>query len=150
MDHHVWDHSFLFQVVQTQTTTAYCRILPTLDPKFEIYFSDSSDTNSRQLIVEYYLHWTPSLRYLFQVVQTQTTTAYCRTLPLLDHHAFEIYFPFLPSNFTLIRGTLYDWLLYLHAIHVMNRSTEFKFDANFRMTLGILSPKYCGTRNSLF
>jgi hypothetical protein len=23
---------YLFQVVQTQTTTAYCRILPTLDP----------------------------------------------------------------------------------------------------------------------
>ena len=24
--------------------------------------------------------------YLFQVVQTQTTTAYCRILPTLDHH----------------------------------------------------------------
>ena len=26
------------------------------------------------------------MRYLFQVVQTQTTTAYCRILPTLDHH----------------------------------------------------------------
>jgi hypothetical protein len=41
---------------------------------------------TRQLIVEYYLHWTtsPRLRYLFQVVQTQTTTAYCKILPTLD------------------------------------------------------------------
>ena len=28
----------------------------------------------------------PRLRYLFQVVQTQTTAAYCRILPTLDHH----------------------------------------------------------------
>jgi RimJ/RimL family protein N-acetyltransferase len=48
---------YLFQVVQTQTTTAYCRILPTLEL---------------------------ALRYLFQVVQTQTTTAYCRILPTLE------------------------------------------------------------------
>jgi hypothetical protein len=26
------------------------------------------------------------VRYIFQVVQTQTTTAYCRILPTLDHH----------------------------------------------------------------
>ncbi len=40
--------------VQTQTTTAYCRILPTLDQ--------------------------PRLRYLFQVVQTQTTAVYSKIL----------------------------------------------------------------------
>ena len=28
----------------------------------------------------------PCLRYLFQVVQTQTMIAYCRILPTLDHH----------------------------------------------------------------
>ena len=27
-----------------------------------------------------------ALRYLFQAVQTQTTTVYCRILPILDHH----------------------------------------------------------------
>jgi hypothetical protein len=29
------------------------------------------------------------LRYLLQVVQTQTTTAYCRILPTLDHHVWD-------------------------------------------------------------
>ena len=28
----------------------------------------------------------PRLRYLFQVVQTQNTAAYCRMLPTLDFH----------------------------------------------------------------
>jgi hypothetical protein len=73
----------------------------------------------RQLIEEYYLHWTttfeisflcgsdtnydsllknttytgpPRLRYLFHVVQTQTTTAYWRILPTLDHHVWDIFF----------------------------------------------------------
>ena len=32
------------------------------------------------------------VRYLFQVVQTQTTTAYCRILPALDHHICDIFF----------------------------------------------------------
>jgi hypothetical protein len=32
----------------------------------------------------------PCLRYLFQVVQTRTTTAYCRILPTLDLHVFYI------------------------------------------------------------
>jgi hypothetical protein len=32
------------------------------------------------------------LRYLLQVVQTQTTTAYCRILPTLDHHVWDIFF----------------------------------------------------------
>jgi hypothetical protein len=48
----------------------------------------------RQLIVEYYLHWTITshrLRYLFQVVQTQTKTAYCRILPTLNHHVWDIF-----------------------------------------------------------
>ena len=31
------------------------------------------------------------LRYIFQVVQTQTTTAYCRILPALDHHVWDIF-----------------------------------------------------------
>ena len=50
-----------YQLVQTQTTTAYYRILSTV---------------TRPL----------RLSYFFRVVQTQTTTAYCRILPTLDHH----------------------------------------------------------------
>ena len=41
---------YLFQEVQTQTTAAYCRILPTLDPMFDISFSGSSDTNHGSLL----------------------------------------------------------------------------------------------------
>ena len=37
----------------------------------------------RQLIVEYYLHWTITFDIFFQQVQTQITTAYCR-IPTLD------------------------------------------------------------------
>ena len=46
---HFWN---IFQVVQTQTTAAYCRILPTLDylTMFEISFSGSSDTNHSSLL----------------------------------------------------------------------------------------------------
>ena len=55
---------YLFQVVQTQTMAAYCRI---------------------------YLHWTTMIEIFFQVVQTQTTTAYCRILPTLDHHVSDIF-----------------------------------------------------------
>ena len=38
----------------------------------------------RQLIVEYYLHWTSTFDIFFQQVQTQITTAYCRIIPTLD------------------------------------------------------------------
>ena len=109
---------YLFQVVQTQTTTAYCRILPTLDHDVWDIFFRLFRHKPRQLIAEYYLHWTttfeisfsgcsdtnhdsllqnttytgpPRLRYLFQVVQTQTTTAYCTILPTLDHHVWDIF-----------------------------------------------------------
>ena len=85
---------------------------------FEISFSGSSPQKLRQLIVEYYLHWTitfeisfsggsdknygsllynttptgpPRLRYLFQVVKTQTTTAYCRILPTQWTPTFKDY-----------------------------------------------------------
>jgi hypothetical protein len=54
-----------FQVVQTQTTTAYCRILPTLDLVWDIFFRYSLVTNQRQLIVEYSTYTEPRLRYLF-------------------------------------------------------------------------------------
>ena len=37
----------------------------------------------RQLIVEYYLHWTITFDFFFQQVQTPITTAYCR-IPTLD------------------------------------------------------------------
>ena len=90
---------------------AYCRILPTLDH----YVWESF----RQLMVEHYLHWTTTfgisfsgsshtnhgsslynttytgplpLRYLFRVVQIQTTTAHCRTLYLHWTTTFEIFF----------------------------------------------------------
>ena len=52
---------YLFQVVQTQTTTVYCRKLQ-------------------------YLHQTTTFEITFLEVQIQTTTAYCRILPTLDHH----------------------------------------------------------------
>ena len=38
----------------------------------------------RQLIVEYYLHWTITFDIFFQQVQTQITTAYSRIIPTLD------------------------------------------------------------------
>ena len=38
----------------------------------------------RQLILEYYLHWTITFDIFFQQVQTQITTAYCRIIPTLD------------------------------------------------------------------
>jgi hypothetical protein len=41
----------------------------------------------RQFIVEYYLHWTTMFEISFSgSSETQTTTAYCRILPTLDHH----------------------------------------------------------------
>jgi hypothetical protein len=110
---------YLFYVVQTQTTTAYWRILPTLDHHVWDIFFMWFRHKLRQLIEEYYLHWTttfeisflcgsdtnydsllknttytgpPRLRYLFHVVQTQTTTAYWRILPTLDHHVWDIFF----------------------------------------------------------
>ena len=68
----------LFQVVQTQTTTAYCRIYYYLywTATFEIYFSGSSDTNQVSLLQNTINTGPPHSRYIFQVVQTQTTTAY--------------------------------------------------------------------------
>ena len=38
----------------------------------------------RQLILEYYLHWTITFDIFFQQVQTQITTAYCRIIPTLE------------------------------------------------------------------
>ena len=62
----------------------YCRILHIL--YFEVSFSGCLNT-TRKPIVEYYTYpRRPRLRYLFQVVQAQTTTAYCRRLPLLDRY----------------------------------------------------------------
>jgi hypothetical protein len=68
---------YLFQVVQTQTMAAYCRI---------------------------YLHWTTMFEIFFQVVQTQTTAAYCWILPTLDHHVSDI--------FSGSSGTNHNRLLY--------------------------------------
>jgi hypothetical protein len=46
-----WNAFNLVQVVQTQTTTAHYRILPTLDPTFEIWFSGSTDTKPSSRIL---------------------------------------------------------------------------------------------------
>ena len=92
-------HRIILYVVQTQTTTAYCRILPIHSgPPRLRYLFQVVQTKPRQLNEEYYLHWTttfeisfsgssntnhdslllnttytrpPRLRYLFQVVQTK-------------------------------------------------------------------------------
>jgi hypothetical protein len=40
--------------------------------------------DTKQLIVEYYLHWTTTFEISFSVVQTQTTTAYCGIQPTLQ------------------------------------------------------------------
>ena len=53
---------------------------------FEISFPRSSDTNHNSLLQNATYTGPSRLRYLFQVVQTQTTKAYCRMLPTLDHH----------------------------------------------------------------
>ena len=42
------------------------------------------DKPRRQLILEYYLHWTITFDIFFQQVQTQIKTAYCRIIPTLD------------------------------------------------------------------
>jgi hypothetical protein len=39
-----------------------------------------------------WVQYNPRLKYLFQVVQTQTTTAYWRVLPKLDYRVWDIYF----------------------------------------------------------
>ena len=63
-----------------------------------IWKSDQTDSDSKSTILDFFLHYTstpPRLRYLFQVVQTQTTTAYCRISPILAIHwttTFEISF----------------------------------------------------------
>ena len=77
---------YLFQVVQTQSTTAYCRILPTLESG------------------------PPRLRYLFQVVQTQDMTTYCRILPTLNHHVWDIFFQAVQTQTTVA----YCRILYAH------------------------------------
>ena len=55
------------------------------DP-FLIFFSGSSDTNNDSLSLNTTHTRQPRLRYLFQIVHTQTRTAYYRVLPTLDHH----------------------------------------------------------------
>jgi hypothetical protein len=56
---------YLFQVVHTQTTAAYCRILPTLDHHVWDIFFRQFRHRPRQLIVEYYLHWTTTFEISF-------------------------------------------------------------------------------------
>jgi hypothetical protein len=55
-----------FNIAEKGKITAFCRTLPTLDPKFK------SLRYLFQVIVEHYLQWNPDL---FQVVLTQATTA---------------------------------------------------------------------------
>ena len=99
---------YLFQIVQTQSSAAYCRILLTLDPMFEISFSGSSDTNHAAAYCSI-LSALDSirLRYIFQIVQTQSTAAYCRILPTLDP-TFEISSGSSDTNYgSLLKNTTY-------------------------------------------
>ena len=50
------------------------------------HFWEVIDTNHNSLLWNATYTRPPRLRYIFQVVQTQTTTAYCGMLPTLDHH----------------------------------------------------------------
>jgi hypothetical protein len=89
---------FLVFKHMSQTMAAYCTILPTMDPPPHVWdiFFRLFRHKPRQLIVEYCLHWHTGptrLRSFFHVVQTQTTTAYCRILPIhWDHHVWDIFF----------------------------------------------------------
>ena len=54
---------------------------------FEISFSAGrSDTNHDSLLQNTAYTGPASLRYISQVIQTQTPTAFCRRLPTMDHH----------------------------------------------------------------
>ena len=84
---------YLFQAVQTQTTTAYCRILPTLDNHVRDIIFRQFRHKQRQLIVEYYLHSTCT----FLVSSSGSSdTNHDRFLyripPTLDHHVRDIIF----------------------------------------------------------
>ena len=90
---------YLFQVVQTQTMAAYCRI---------------------------YLHWTTTFRIFFQVVQTQTTTACCTEILLkLHRHPYKDIFLNKPhiNFFLFFKGDINS------NSNLLNRNDlyEFKF-----------------------
>ena len=62
---------------------------------FEISFSGSSDAKYDVLLQNITYTRPPRLRYFFQVVQIQSTTAYCRILPAMDHHIILFFSEFL-------------------------------------------------------
>ena len=64
--------NLFFSRLQTQTMTAYCKKQLHQTTMFEIFFSGSSDTNNGSLLQNTTYTGPPRLRYLFQVVQTQT------------------------------------------------------------------------------
>lgn len=93
---------YIFQLVQTETTTGYCKTLPihwtsTFEISFEVFQTETTGDYSRilptlhpfetQIMAAYYriLPTEPSrLRYLSQVVQTQNTAACCKILPTMN------------------------------------------------------------------
>jgi hypothetical protein len=90
MDHHVWDIFFRqFRHKSRQLIEEYYLHWTTT---FEASFSGSSDTNHGSLLKNTTYTEPTRLRYLFQVVQTQTTAAYWRILPTLDQHVWGIFF----------------------------------------------------------
>ena len=93
-----WDRSrHPFQVVQTKKKHgSFLWILLALYYHVWDMFFRLFRHKPQQLIVEYYMYTyirLPLLRYVFQVVQTQTTAAFYRILSTLDYH-FEISFPY--------------------------------------------------------
>ena len=45
------------------------------------------------LVLPFLLHvFSTTMKYLFQVVHTQTTTVFCRILPTMDHHVSDAFF----------------------------------------------------------
>jgi hypothetical protein len=100
-------------VVQTQTTTAYCRIPPTLDSPHLRYLSGSWDTHIDNLLCIY--TGQPRLRYLFQVVETHTMITY----RILLHWTPTFEIPFSGSRDTNIACIMdpHVWDIFFYCIY---------------------------------
>jgi hypothetical protein len=123
-----------------------------LTTTFEISFSCGSNTNHDSLLKNTTYTGPPRLRYLFHVVQTQTTTVYCRILPTLDHHVWDIFFMWFRQNYdSLLKNTTYTgpprfrYLFYVvqtqtTAAYYSHRITTWKYIVH--------SSDYSGTNHS--
>jgi hypothetical protein len=81
-------------LVYTQTMAAYYRIIQsTMDPHvWDIFFLIVCKQTMATLIILWYNTVQPTLNPAYTTVQTQTTAAYCRILPTLKYHVWDIFF----------------------------------------------------------